>query len=193
MKAISLKAPWAWAIFHAGKDIENRSWKSDYRGPLLIHVSKDYTLSEYRACERIAGVLLPPRTQLHLGQVIGVVDLVDYQLDSNSRWAMPKQWHWQLENPRPIKRFYWKGQLGLFDIPGSEIDRDASKNPILEEATRSWRVTVWPHPLEPGKYCFGLGVGGGILGGGIPGHDTYHGCFDTPEQALAAGLDEANA
>lgn len=47
MKAISLWQPWAWAILHAGKRIENR-YRADgekpalcsYRGPLLIHASK---------------------------------------------------------------------------------------------------------------------------------------------------------
>lgn len=27
MKALTLKQPWAWAVAHAGKDVENRSWK----------------------------------------------------------------------------------------------------------------------------------------------------------------------
>ena len=26
MKALTIKQPWAWAIIHAGKDIENRDW-----------------------------------------------------------------------------------------------------------------------------------------------------------------------
>lgn len=25
--ALSVRQPWAWAIIHAGKDIENRSWQ----------------------------------------------------------------------------------------------------------------------------------------------------------------------
>jgi len=28
MKAITIKQPWAWAIVFAGKDIENRSWRT---------------------------------------------------------------------------------------------------------------------------------------------------------------------
>lgn len=40
MKALSVKQPWAWAIIHAGKDIEKRTWRTDYRGPLLIHAGK---------------------------------------------------------------------------------------------------------------------------------------------------------
>ncbi len=40
MKALSLRQPWAWAILHAGKRIENRDWGTAYRGPLLLHASK---------------------------------------------------------------------------------------------------------------------------------------------------------
>ena len=29
MKALSIRQPWAWAILHAGKDIENRDWRTD--------------------------------------------------------------------------------------------------------------------------------------------------------------------
>ena len=42
MKAISVRNPWAWAIAHGGKRVENREWQypPTYRGPLLIHASK---------------------------------------------------------------------------------------------------------------------------------------------------------
>ena len=33
MKCLSIRQPWAWAIIHAGKDIENRCWPTSYRGP----------------------------------------------------------------------------------------------------------------------------------------------------------------
>lgn len=37
MRAITVKQPWAWAIAHGGKSIENRSRGTTYRGPLAIH------------------------------------------------------------------------------------------------------------------------------------------------------------
>ena len=37
MKAISIKQPWASLIAHGIKDIENRSWRTNYRGRVLIH------------------------------------------------------------------------------------------------------------------------------------------------------------
>lgn len=54
MKALSIRQPWAWAILHAGKRIENRS-RADgrapdlcrYIGPLLIHASKGCGVEEF--------------------------------------------------------------------------------------------------------------------------------------------------
>jgi hypothetical protein len=40
MKALTIKNPWAMFILIGLKDVENRSWKTDYRGKLLIHSSK---------------------------------------------------------------------------------------------------------------------------------------------------------
>jgi len=40
MKCLSVRQPWANAIFIAGKDVDNRSRHTDYRGPLLIHASR---------------------------------------------------------------------------------------------------------------------------------------------------------
>ena len=36
MKVIVVRQPWAWLIVHGYKDIENRSWRTRYRGTLLI-------------------------------------------------------------------------------------------------------------------------------------------------------------
>ncbi len=37
LRAITVKNPWAWAIAHGGKAIENRPRGVSYRGPLAIH------------------------------------------------------------------------------------------------------------------------------------------------------------
>lgn len=42
MKALSIRQPWAWCIIYAGKDIENRTWATQYRGPVLIHAAKTW-------------------------------------------------------------------------------------------------------------------------------------------------------
>ena len=39
MKALSIKQPWASLIAHGIKDIENRTWKTNFRGRIYIHAS----------------------------------------------------------------------------------------------------------------------------------------------------------
>lgn len=40
MKALSLTQPWAHAVVHLGKRVENRDWPGcSFRGPFLIHAS----------------------------------------------------------------------------------------------------------------------------------------------------------
>jgi hypothetical protein len=46
MRALTVRQPWAWAIFH-GKPVENRSWATKYRGDLLIHARKQFDLAGY--------------------------------------------------------------------------------------------------------------------------------------------------
>lgn len=39
MKALSIKQPWASLIAQGIKDIENRTWKTKFRGRIFIHAS----------------------------------------------------------------------------------------------------------------------------------------------------------
>ena len=111
MKCLTLHAQWAEAIFALGKDVENRSWATTYRGPLAIHASQrlDVTI-----CEALG---LDP-SAVRTGAILGVVTLIDCVTDSHSLWALPGQFHWLFENPRrcdiPIP---FKGQRGLFAAP----------------------------------------------------------------------------
>ena len=99
MRCITVHQPYASAIFELGKDVENRSWKTDYRGPLAIHASKRFDES----------AVLPAKQDLYrtdwpLGSVIGIVQLVDCVRDSHSKWAMRGQWHWVLSSPVMFSR-----------------------------------------------------------------------------------------
>ena len=73
LKALSLKQPWAWAIFH-GKDVENRTWSTPYSGKLLIHASKTVDEAGYLFLAS-RGIVPPPN--LPRGQFVGEVNMVD--------------------------------------------------------------------------------------------------------------------
>jgi len=40
MKILSIRQPWAALIVSGAKDVENRTWPTRYRGPLLVHAAK---------------------------------------------------------------------------------------------------------------------------------------------------------
>jgi hypothetical protein len=118
MKALSVHQPWAWAIVHGIKGIENRSRRTYYRGPLLIHASKSRRELGDDYSELLPG--LPPVEELPFGAIVGIVRLVDcVSLDEveGDRFATGP-WCWLLEEAQPIaSEIAWGGQRGLFDFP----------------------------------------------------------------------------
>lgn len=84
MRAITVRQPWAWAIVHGGKDVENRSRNiaGSYRGPVAIHagLKLDGAAVLDRQIAREAGYgsdWRPWVEALDFGAIIGVADLVD--------------------------------------------------------------------------------------------------------------------
>ena len=116
VRALTIKQPWAYAMLHLGKDVENRSWRRDYSGPLLIHTSK-HPVTEPRAllAKHMRSVpSINALNKLPTGSVVGVADLCDYVRDSQSKWAQKRKWHWLLRNVHPIRPIKCPGQLGLW-------------------------------------------------------------------------------
>ena len=79
MKAISIRPPWAWAILHAGKDIENRTWKTKIRGTIAIHasqtMSRPYYESSIKEIRKIApGAKIPNYDSMVRGAIVGLVE-----------------------------------------------------------------------------------------------------------------------
>lgn len=132
MRVLSVRQPWAHAIFH-GKDVENRSRSlGPYRGPVAIHASltkADTTGSlQWPELLRIWREHVQPGvTAYHLGAIIGVVDLVDEHdgrsCDSDdyplcSVWADFDSVHLELRDARPLAEpIPFKGGLGLRVLP----------------------------------------------------------------------------
>jgi len=48
MIALSIQQPWAWAIIHGGKDVENRTWPTKFRGRFLVHASRKFDWEGFR-------------------------------------------------------------------------------------------------------------------------------------------------
>lgn len=124
MKALSIRQPWAWLIINAGKDIENRTWHTKYRGRFLVHASKGMTKDEYAAAYRFAreiGVCCPRFEALERGGIVGSVELVDSVDASNSPWYMGDK-GFVLREPKPLPFVPYKGQLGFFEVPDHLVE-----------------------------------------------------------------------
>lgn len=103
MRAISVKEPWASMIRAGIKTIETRTWKTNYRGPLLICASAN------------------PKSEFS-GKAVCVVELVDCREMTKSDETdaccqiYPEAKAWVLRDVQLIEPFPVKGQLRLFEV-----------------------------------------------------------------------------
>lgn len=127
MRALSISRPWSELILRHGKNIENRSWNTHYRGPMLIHAARSWQgFAITRAVQMSILGLSRARTDYPQG-IVGVVEVADVcaaTVDTSNDplggcgcgpWAVWGQYHWKLTNPRPLTApVPASGRLGLW-------------------------------------------------------------------------------
>jgi hypothetical protein len=122
--ALSIRHPWAWLIVNGHKDIENRDWRTHFRGLVLIHAGKAWGQDERWVHEDLldgvnpaSGAFLQPNFQppqsYDLGGIVGVAEVVDCVTKSNSPWFVG-DFGFVLRNARPLPFMPCRGQLGFF-------------------------------------------------------------------------------
>lgn len=120
--ALSVRQPWAWAIIHAGKDIENRTWQAvnhglQKRGRIAVHAAKGMTRDEYDDAHgfmrQMIGVECPSPANLLRGGIIGSVEVIDVVKESKSPWFFGPR-GLVLREPRACEFIPAVGALGYF-------------------------------------------------------------------------------
>lgn len=145
MKALTIKQPWASLIAWGEKKIETRSWKTSYRGPILIHAGKqiDNWICHQEPYLKILnkhGIILS--SDLPTGEIIAKVNLIDCIkmkdlvvdddgdpiasiLENNQAVTdnefkfgdyVPGRFAWIFEDIERIKPIPAKGQLSLWNF-----------------------------------------------------------------------------
>lgn len=138
LRALSITQPWAGAIAWLGKDVENRTWGTDYRGSLLIHASagREPTAQRLASTLTVAYLAAGPGGESAAGRKLTAVnaaaqptgrhlalaELVDVcragltgQACKCGRWAEPGRVHWRLANVQPLTpQIPARGRLGLW-------------------------------------------------------------------------------
>ena len=131
MKVLTIKEPWASLIINGYKKYEFRSWKTKYRGKILIHAGMSL---EKDAAKRFSEYNL----EYYKGAIIGeatITDciLVDTKFNEELRKINPlvyarsnhvETYAWKLENIKKYdKPINIKGKLGLWNYEeGDEND-----------------------------------------------------------------------
>lgn len=131
MLALSVRAPWWFAILHMCKDIGKRDWVTSFRGRILVHASKWWNkdkiqedLGDALYVMESRGLRLSTFGLLDLtamrasgGAIVGAVDIVDCVEQSRSPWFYGR-YGFLLANPVALaKPVPCPGSLKLFPVP----------------------------------------------------------------------------
>jgi hypothetical protein len=94
MKALTVKQPWASLVVEGIKDIENRTWKTNFKGRVLIHagIRPDNIRLEVEGQAstqeiEILSTLGRVEDEGLFGCIIGSVEIVDCVINHPSIWA----------------------------------------------------------------------------------------------------------
>jgi hypothetical protein len=139
MKVLTIRQPWASLIVWNLKDVENRNWKTNYRGPLIIHAAGKFDeqydkLREYPEDKTPANMFTGSQWSsldnwqrrkifdgdLPTSSIIGITTLkdIDYYWPGVSWAKQDYKYHWHLMNSiefnQPIKNI--NGKMGLWNL-----------------------------------------------------------------------------
>ncbi|MEY8000229.1 ASCH domain-containing protein [Clostridium sp. Mt-5] len=137
MKVLTIRQPWASLIALGEKHIETRSWKTNYRGPLLIHAGKNIdkqALKNPIIRESLKSINI---NEMPIGMIIAKCNLVDCAKVKSSKSDViytdvpriivegkelifgdysPGRYAWILDNIEPLRKpVSAKGQLSLWE------------------------------------------------------------------------------
>lgn len=135
LKALTLSQPWAALVAVGAKQLETRSWRTHYRGPLAIHAARGFPATARRYCEvepirdRLQATGKWPPESLRRGCIVAVCRLVECALIAPSTVPpepersfgdyAPGRWAWVLDDVRPLQApVPARGALGLWEWEG---------------------------------------------------------------------------
>ncbi len=130
MKVLSIKEPFATLIANGDKLIETRSWKTNYRGEILIHASGKTLAKEYLTNEYVIPLI--SNLPMNFGNIICKANLVDcvYMDDDflkkiklnakeyNLGLYENGRYGWIFADVEPIYPIPAKGKLNIWNFEG---------------------------------------------------------------------------
>lgn len=120
LRALTVCQPWAWAILEPFTRYENRTWGTNYRGPLLIHAGRSTAWLEHGRRE-IEGVGIPVPGRFVMDAIVGQAELTaivePQDLPEPDLFATGPRC-WRLDRPRKlVEPIPYRGGQGIFGVP----------------------------------------------------------------------------
>lgn len=131
MKAITIKQPFASLIIEGYKEYEFRTWRTKFRGDILIHAGKGV---DKKAMEKYKHLV----SDFPSGCMLGIVSITDcIKIDDEAREMLKdnivydnvvnnKDWEgfgFKIENIRKVENTPANGKLSLWDFEGEIIEK----------------------------------------------------------------------
>ena len=140
MKAISIRNPYAHFVLCGEKTVECRSWKTDYRGDLLICSSANPKI-ENTICGHAICVV----------RIDGIEPFTEKHLEAACMDEMPEDgsYAWHFADLRMIKPFSVKGKLNLYEVDDELIEIIANGD---EELSDDDAQAFYDKYIEPYMY-----------------------------------------
>lgn len=131
MRALSIAQPWAECIVSKGKNIENRSWNTKFRGFLLIHASGSKDKVRFQYCYEDYGLKFDPEN-LAFGSIVGIAELsgvvTKKQLTSKTRKWFYGEYGFVLTNIIKLKNpVAVNGALSFWKLKGAKLEKVLSQ------------------------------------------------------------------
>lgn len=131
--ALTITQPWAHAIIFGGKDVENRTWTTTWRGRLYIHAGR----SDDPAAPGSAWAAGDAWHEHAHGAIIGHVTIKDCILTRDGTPVPTSPWmeedapvHWLLADPVALTRpLPCQGKLGLWRVSAVQLAAMRSLDP----------------------------------------------------------------
>ena len=123
MKALTLKQPWATLVSEGIKEYEFRSWKTNYRGKVLIHAGAGIDKKEMERFKDL-NLKYPSKriiAEVEIEDCLELDDKLNQKIISENNIAYGSKirtgYAWKLKNVKKIKsNKEINGKLGLWNI-----------------------------------------------------------------------------
>lgn len=123
MRALTLWQPWAYAITHLGKRVENRSWPpppAAFQGPIALHAGKRYEADAFGELGRELDQVVD-LDEVYRGGIVGTCRIVDVVRSPDDLPVGQRRWWvgpvgWVLDDVRVLEPIPCRGWQGLWTV-----------------------------------------------------------------------------